>query len=148
LKKLELKKVQTDKSLGGNARISVHYCGLNLADIFACLGLYSATPEGDFTPGLEFSGIIQDIDETTSAWKIGDRVCGLTRFGGYSETIDIDPWDLIRVPEQWSLAEGASFPVQAITAWYGLIRLGNLQQGHVCLIHSAAGGVGLHAMQI
>ena len=46
--------------------VKVAYCGLNFADIFACLGLYSATPKGLFTPGLEFSGTVLKIHENSS----------------------------------------------------------------------------------
>jgi NADPH:quinone reductase-like Zn-dependent oxidoreductase len=45
----------------GCASVSVTHCGLNLADVFAALGLYSATPEGEFTPGLEFAGVVAEI---------------------------------------------------------------------------------------
>lgn len=127
--------------------IEVHYCGLNFADVFACLGLYSATPDGPFTPGLEFSGIIRK-PARNSAYKTGDKVSGLIRFGGYSEMVSLPDDYLIPLQKNWSLADSAAFPVQALTAWYGLKDLGRIQDGETVLIHSAAGGVGIHALQI
>ncbi len=94
----------------GHVLVQVHSCGLNFADVFAVQGLYSATPTGTFTPGLEFAGVVvalpasststcsttsttaagrgrkRKFEETApsaagSALKVGDRVMGVTRFG-------------------------------------------------------------------
>ena len=136
----------------GHARVAIKAIGLNFADIFACLGLYSATPKGSFIPGLEFSGIVESItpggDHSTSAQKIqvGDSVMGLTRFGGYVTAINTPLMFLRRVRPGWSLTEAAALPVQALTAWYGLIRLGALERDDAVLLQSAAGGVGLNAL--
>ena len=54
----------------------------------------------------------------------------------------------MRLPEDWTAAEGAALPVQALTAWYALVRLGALEPSHVVLVHSGAGGVGLQALAI
>lgn len=130
------------------ARVAVHAVGLNFADIFALTGLYSATPQGAFTPGLEFSGVVLECGSGCSQWQPGDRVMGVTRFGGYSTLIDSDPAYLWPLPEGWDFAAGAAYPVQTLTAWYALGSLGNLQPKQRVLIHSAAGGVGLQAMQL
>ena len=50
--------------------------GLNFADIFACQGLYSATPKGSFIPGLEFAGLVREVSDGSS-FSVGDRVVGL-----------------------------------------------------------------------
>ncbi len=134
----------------GEARVAVKAIGLNFADVFACLGLYSATPAGAFVPGLELAGVVEAVGPATSppAPKPGDRVIGLTRFGAYATTVNLDIRYLLPVPAEWSLAEAAAFPVQALTAWYGLIELGDLATGDCVLVHSAAGGVGLNALEI
>jgi len=136
----------------GQLRIGVHAVGLNFADIFALTGLYSATPQGAFTPGLEFSGTVIDAGAhnkaTDSLFKVGDRVMGVTRFGGYCSVIDSEPDYLMPLPHHWDFAQGAAFPAQTLTAWYALTTLGNLQPDHNALIHSAAGGVGLQAMKL
>jgi len=130
-------------------KIKVKAIGLNFADIFAIQGLYSATPKGSFIPGLEFSGEIIEAHSTiTDNYKVGDRVMGVTRFGAYTNEININISHLWKLPDEWSCKEGAAFPVQAFTAWYGLIKLGNLQSKQTVLVHSAAGGVGYWALEI
>lgn len=152
LNRLKLKDVPLPDPVEGEARVKVDYCGLNLADVFAVLGLYSATPKGAFTPGLEYSGIIEEIPEKKgTGFKKGDRVMGLTRFGGYCTHINADIRYLRKVPSEWSQSQAASFPVQALTAYYGLENLGaisTLDEGSTVFIHSGAGGVGLHALQV
>ena len=173
----------------GEARVAVKAIGLNFADIFACLGLYSATPKGPFVPGLEFAGVIEAMgppapgpgarsldhgggrstmaaneaafghdaartggDGTRAtpagALRTSTRVVGLTRFGGYATTLNADVRFLRPLRDAWSFEEGAAFPVQALTAWYGLVRLARVDRADVVLVHSAAGGVGLNALQI
>jgi alcohol dehydrogenase len=126
-------------------QIRVKAIGLNFADVFAILGLYSATPEGSFIPGLEYSGEIIAKGSEVVDLEIGDRVMGVTRFGAYTSHINIDEDYASKIPENWTFEEGASFLVQALTAYYGLFHLGNLKKGDTVLIHSAAGGVGLLA---
>ena len=133
----------------GKIRVSVKSVGLNFADIFALTGLYSATPKGSFIPGLEFSGVITDVlDSVGHNYKVGDKVMGVTRFGGYASIIDIEPEYLTPLPMGWTFQQGAAYLVQTLTAFYGLTDLGNIKQGHDVLIHSAAGGVGLQAMKL
>jgi alcohol dehydrogenase len=133
----------------GQARVAVKAVGLNFADIFACLGLYSATPRGSFIPGLEFAGIVEDVNPGAGAsFRPGDRVAGLTRFGAYATAINADVAYLRPIRAGWSFEEAAAFPAQALTAWYGLIRLGAVERGDVVLVQSAAGGVGLNALAI
>ena len=132
----------------GMVRIRVDAVGLNFADIFALTGLYSATPEGAFTPGLEFAGQVIETTPDNPRFQVGAKVMGVTRFGGYTSQIDSDPDYLMPLPENWTTAHGAAFPVQTLTAWYALTRLGAVKPGHRVLVHSAAGGVGLQAMKL
>ncbi len=128
--------------------ISVKAIGLNFADIFAIWGLYAATPEGIFTPGLEYSGVVAKIGSEVIGLNEGDRVMGVTRFGAYTTHLNIDHRYVVPLPEDWDFAEGAAFLVQVLTAYYALINLGNLQEGQTVLIHSGGGGVGLMANRI
>ena len=142
----------------GEARVAVKAIGLNFADVFACLGLYSATPAGPFVPGLELAGVVEALGPPVSPSEAGgerphgirpgDRVIGLTRFGAYATAVNLDVRYLWPIPPAWGFAEGAAFPVQALTAWYGLMELGAVEAGEVVLLHSAAGGVGLNALAI
>lgn len=132
----------------GRVRVDVRAVGLNFADIFALTGLYSATPQGAFIPGLEFAGTVLDASEPSGGFSPGDRVMGVTRFGGYSTVVDSEPDYLIPLPDDWNFAQGAAWPAQTLTAWYALKHLGAVQPGQRILIHSAAGGVGLQAMKL
>ncbi|MCZ8132542.1 MAG: zinc-binding dehydrogenase [Steroidobacteraceae bacterium] len=136
----------------GEARVRVHAVGLNFADAFACLGLYSATPEGSFVPGLECAGVVEAVGPAPAGQPPrlapGDRVVVLTRFGGYATALNVDARYLHPIPPGWDYAHAAAWPVQGLTAWYGLVRLGAVREGHVVLVQSAAGGVGLQALAI
>jgi NADPH:quinone reductase-like Zn-dependent oxidoreductase len=78
----------------------------------------------------------------------GTRVMGGCRFGAYSERVAALPRNLIRLPDDWSFAEGAAVPVAYLTAYAGLVRYGALRAGERVLIHAAAGGVGIAATQV
>lgn len=148
LHKLQLVEERIPAPQAHEVRIEVKAVGLNFADIFAIFGLYSATPEGSFVPGLEYAGIVSAVGEAVSGYQLGDRVMGVTRFGGYCDQLNIDPQYLVPLPESWDFAEGAAFLVQVLTAYYALHPLGALKPGQTVLIHSAAGGVGLLANRI
>jgi NADPH:quinone reductase-like Zn-dependent oxidoreductase len=103
--------------------ISTRAIGLNFADIFCILGLYSAANQvrgnAAFCPGLEYSGVI--VDDPTGTFSPGQRVLGFTRFGGYSDFVQVPPYFLYPMPDHWSFVQGAGFLVQALTAWHGLV---------------------------
>lgn len=132
----------------GEVRLRVAAIGLNFADAFACQGLYSATPEGSFIPGLECAGAVDAVGEGVTDWRVGDAALALTRFGGYATALNVDARYLHAVPRGWTIEQAAAWPVQALTAWYGLVQLGNVRRGSVVLVQSAAGGVGLQALAI
>merc|ERR1719172_45770 len=134
----------------GALRVRVMAVGLNFADVFAGLGLYSATPKGDFVPGLEFSGVVEEVGEeggtpgdgaegaslfatdearavaidAARGIPVGTRVMGVLRFGAYASRVDVAAHQVRRVPLGWSFAEGAGFLVQGLTVYYGLVSLG------------------------
>ena len=145
-----LKIVEESLSEPGPSEITVEVrsIGLNFADLFAIWGLYSATPEGEFIPGLEYSGIVIAKGEKVDSLDIGSRVMGVIRFGAYTTHLNIDARYVVALPDGWDFPTGAGFLVQVLTAYYGLINLGNLQNDQTVLIHSGAGGVGLLANKI
>jgi len=155
LDRLELREEVCPPLAPGEARVRVHAVGLNFADVFALQGLYSATPDGPFTPGLEFAGTVEEIRPPEgrrtgkrTLFRAGDRVMGLTRFGGYSERVQVQSAYLKALPKNWDFAEGAALLAQGLTAWYALSDLGACRPGHTVLVHSAAGGVGLLALDM
>ena len=145
----------------GLVKIATKAVGLNFADVFTVHGLYSAANQirngENFIPGLEFSGVVMEDSSDDGNFNKNDRVLGFTRFGAYSDIVKVPPVFLKRLPDSWSFAEGASFIVQALTAWHGLVEIGRMprianksteQKPYVVLVHSASGGVGLWASEI
>lgn len=140
----------------GEARVRVDAIGLNFADVFACLGLYSATPKEPFIPGLEFAGAIDEMGPPPaergphghSDLRAGSSVFGLARFGAYATALNAPVHLLAPVPPGWTMAQAAAFPAQGLTAWYGLVEQARVERGEVVLVNSAAGGVGLFALAI
>jgi len=128
--------------------IEVKAIGLNFADVFTIMGLYKAAPKTDFIPGLEFSGIIHKKGIKVSDYEIGDKIMGVIRFGAFTNFLNIDHNYIQKLPEDWSFEEGAGFLVQALTAYYAIVHLGNVSQNQTVLIHSAAGGVGIYVNRI
>lgn len=148
LNNLKLIETELPDPGAGEVTVAVSAIGLNFADIFAMFGLYSATPKGQFTPGLEYAGTVTKTGTGVTAVKVGDRVMGVTNFGAYTTHLNIEQEYVIPIPEDWSDEEGAAYLVQVLTAYYGLIHLGRLEKGENVLIHSAAGGVGILANRI
>lgn len=132
----------------GFVTVRVAAVGLNFADVFSNLGLYSATPDGAFTPGLEFAGVIEAVGPSVDDWTVGQQVMGLIRFGAYATYLNVAARYLWPLPEGWSMAEGAGHLVTSLTAWYALHDLGALQPGQLVLVQSAAGGVGLAMLRL
>ncbi len=132
----------------GEVQVAIKAIGLNFADLFTVWGMYKAAPSKDFIPGLEYCGVVSKVGPGANYLREGDRVMGITRFGAYVDTLNIDARYVVKIREEWSFTQGAAFLVQALTAYYGMVDLGRLQKGETVLIHSAAGGVGLQANRI
>lgn len=137
-----------DKPNSNEVCIEIKAIGLNFADVFTILGLYRAAPKQNLIPGLEFSGVIIAKGENVTGFELNEKVMGVVRFGAFTSHLNLDYRYIVKLPEQWTFEEGASFIVQALTAYYALIPLGNLSHHQTVLIHSAAGGVGIYANRI
>ncbi|RLD21685.1 MAG: zinc-binding dehydrogenase [Bacteroidetes bacterium] len=145
---LRIREEELEDPKAGEVQVAVKAIGLNFADLFTVWGMYKAAPSKDFIPGLEYSGVVSKVGPGANYLREGDRVMGITRFGAYVDTLNIDARYVVKLREKWSFTDGASFLVQALTAYYGMVDLGRLQKGETVLIHSAAGGVGLQANRI
>ena len=95
-----------------HVQVKVRAIGLNFADIFAILGLYSATPKERFIPGFEVAGIVEAVGagEEQSQW-LGQRVYCTTRFGGYANYINADVRYVKITPDSWTDQEACAFTV-------------------------------------
>jgi NADPH:quinone reductase-like Zn-dependent oxidoreductase len=132
----------------GQVRIDVRACGVNFADTMARVGLYDEAPPLPAVVGYEVSGTVTAVGEGVTTPQVGDRVMAGTRFGGYVDTINVTATDAIPLPDGLSFEQGAAIPVNCSTAWAALHGFGSLQSGERVLIHAAAGGVGISALQL
>lgn len=145
---LELREAPDPEPAAGEVRVRVEAAGINFADILARMGLYPDAPKLPAVVGYEVAGRVDAVGEGVDGLEVGDRVVCLTRFGGYSDTVCVPQVAARQVPEKLSAAEAASIPVNYLTAWLMLVRLGHVQPGNTVLVHACAGGVGLAAVQI
>lgn len=148
LKNLKLRDDTLPPPGPGEVQVAVKAVGLNFADVFAIWGLYKAAPKTEFTPGLEYAGVVEAVGTGVAHLRPGDRVMGVTRFGGYASGLNIDARYVVPLPDGWDFNTGAAYLVQTLTAYYGMVELGNLLPGQTVLIHSVAGGVGLQGLKI
>lgn len=132
----------------GEARVRLEACGINFPDTLIIAGKYQHRPELPFIPGVESAGVITELGPGCGAWRAGDRVITRQRTGGYAEEIVRPAQDLLRLPLGFSFAEGASFTVAALTAYHALVQRAALAAGETLLVHGAAGGVGLAAVEL
>jgi len=132
----------------GEVRVATRACGLNFADVFARMGLYEAAPPPPFAPGFEAAGDVDAVGPGVVGFAPGDRVVACTRFGGYATRVWAPERLVLRIPEGVSFEEAAGFPAVYATAHHALVRLGHVEAGWIVLVHAAAGGVGMAAMQL
>jgi NADPH:quinone reductase-like Zn-dependent oxidoreductase len=132
----------------GRVRVAVRAAGVNFADTLARVGLYDDAPKPPCVVGYEVAGTIEAVGEGVDAGRVGQRVMAGSRFGGYAELVDVGAADAIALPEGLSFEQGAAIPVAYATAWAALHGYGSLRSGERVLVHAAAGGVGIAALQL
>ncbi|MFI8932074.1 SDR family NAD(P)-dependent oxidoreductase, partial [Streptomyces sp. NPDC053474] len=127
----------------GEVRVEVRAAGVNFRDALIALGMYP----GDAVMGTEGAGVVVEVGSEVSGLAVGDRVLGLID-GGFGPLAVADERMVARIPEGWSFAQAASIPTVFLTAYYALRDLADLQEGQSLLVHAAAGGVGMAAVQL
>ncbi|WP_239157704.1 type I polyketide synthase [Streptomyces sp. SID13726] len=127
----------------GQVRIAVRACGVNFRDLLITLGMYP----GQALLGSEGAGRIVEVGPGVTDLTVGDRVTGML-FGGFGPLAVTDALKVTRVPDSWTWEKAATVPVAFTTAWYALVDLAALAPGEKVLVHAAAGGVGMAAVQI
>jgi NADPH:quinone reductase-like Zn-dependent oxidoreductase len=132
----------------GQVRIAVRAAGVNFADHLARVGLYPDAPKPPAVVGYEVAGTVEAVGDGVDAGRVGERVFAGTRFGGYAEIVNVQAADAVPLPDELSFEQGAAIPVNYSTAWAGLHGYGSLRPGERVLIHAAAGGVGIAAIQL
>ncbi|WP_328348261.1 SDR family NAD(P)-dependent oxidoreductase [Micromonospora sp. NBC_00421] len=134
-----------DVPLGpGEVRVRVRAAGLNFRDVLNARGLYPGDPG---PPGGEAAGVVTEVGAAVTDLRPGDRVLGVF-LGCFGPVAVTDRRLLAPMPDGWTFAQAASVPVVFLTAYRGLVDLAGLRAGESVLVHAAAGGVGMAAVQI
>src|SRR5262245_18186224 len=131
----------------GEALIRVRAAGVNFADVSPRLGFYPDAPPFPCVVGYEVAGVVEQAP-ADSGLAPGQRPVALTRFGGYAVAVAVPAGQVFTLTDALSFEQGAAIPVNYLTAVLMLRRFGNVQAGERVLVHAAAGGVGMAAIQL
>lgn len=126
--------------------VKIEAAGINYIDTYQRSGLYQI--ELPATLGLEAAGTVEAIGSEVSLFAVGDRVAYTSVPGAYAEYAAVPEAKLVAIPEGVSFNEGAAAMLQGCTAHYLSQSTYPIQNGDSCLIHAAAGGVGLILIQM
>jgi NADPH:quinone reductase-like Zn-dependent oxidoreductase len=145
---LQVREAPDPQPLQGQVRVRVRAAGINFADLMARLGLYPDAPKIPCVVGYEVSGTIDAVGAGVEDLRVGERVLAMPKFGGYTDCLVVPATQVLRMPEKMSFEQGAALPVVYITAYNMMLFTGTLRPRSTVLVHSAAGGVGIAAVQI
>jgi synaptic vesicle membrane protein VAT-1 len=145
---LEVRELPDPHAAAGEVRIRVRASGINFADVMARMGLYPDAPKLPCVVGYEVAGTVDEVGESTGEIAAGASVLALTRFGGYADTVVVPASQVVPLPAGMSFDEGAALPVNYLTAILMLEIFAHVRSGERVLVHGAAGGVGLAAIQL
>jgi acyl transferase domain-containing protein/NADPH:quinone reductase-like Zn-dependent oxidoreductase len=125
----------------GEVRLGLRSSGVNFHDVLTALGHPS-----DYDVGVEGSGVVLEVADDVLEFAPGDRVMG--QFFGTGPIVVVDHRRIARIPSGWSYGQAAAVPVVFLTAYYVLARAARVSAGERVLVHAAAGGVGMAAVQL
>lgn len=149
---LQVREAKDPEPGPGEVRIRVRAAGINFADLMARVGLYPDAPPIPCVVGYEVSGTVDAVgpakDGEAQTLAEGDRVFGMPRFGGYTDTLVLSARQAFKMPQAMTFEEAAALPVVYLTAYHMMMFTGRVRRKSSVLIHSAAGGVGLAAIQL
>ncbi|WP_026423785.1 NAD(P)H-quinone oxidoreductase [Actinokineospora inagensis] len=132
----------------GEVVLRVAAAAVNRADLLQRRGFYPPPAGASEVPGLECSGVVAEVGEGVTGWRIGDEVCALLAGGGYAERVAVPAGQLLPKPSEVDLVTAAGLPEVACTVWSNVVQTGRLTAGETLLVHGGAGGIGTHAIQV
>jgi NADPH:quinone reductase len=143
---MKLEEVPEPKVGPGQVVVKLEAAGLNYIDVYFRTGTYKAPLP--LTPGLEGAGIVTQVGDGVKDLKVGDRVAYTGIPGSYAQ-MNVCPADrLVKLPDKLSFRDGAASMLQGMTAHYLTRSTYPLKSGDTCLVHAAAGGMGLLLTQM
>ncbi len=132
----------------GEIKVKVASAGLNFADTLMIAGQYQQKPELPFTPGLELAGRVLEVGPGETRIKVGDPVMAAVDHGGFAEQAMVRAADAVPIPSGMDPVVAGGFVIAYGTSYGALVWKARLQEGELLLVHGAAGGVGLTAVEI
>jgi len=144
---LEVRDHPPPPMIDGGVRIRVAAAGLNFADALISAGQYQEKPPLPFVPGFEVAGTVIEVAPDVVTVAVGDRVMAMPGTGGFAEEVVAPEGAVWPLADGMDMATGAAFPIAYGTSHFGLFDRGRLCPGEVVLVHGAAGGVGLTAVE-
>lgn len=132
----------------GEVRIALQACAVNFTDILMIQGKYQHKPELPFIPGTEAAGDIVEVGDGVTGLRIGDAVGVGTPCGGFAESIVVPTTAVRPIPTGFDYVEAAAFTSAYLTAYVALVRRAAVKEGETVLVHGAAGGMGLAAVEV
>ena len=147
-KDMQLVELPDPEPRRGQVVIDVRAIGCNFFDILMAQGKYQVRPPLPFSPGGEIAGVVRSVGQDVDSVKPGDRVFAMLGWGGFASVATAPAAGVARMPDSMSFEHGAAFGIVYQTSYFGLVYRAALQAGETLLVHAAAGGVGLAAVQI
>ncbi len=145
---LTLSEIETPAPGPGELRIAVRAAGLNFADTLMIAGKYQEKPPFPFAPGLEAAGVVEALGPGVEGPAPGTRVLALCDRGAYAEHLVARVGDVFPIPPAMDFVTAAGFPITYGTAHGALTWRADMKAGETLLVHGAAGGVGLAAVEV
>src|SRR5262245_31719383 len=145
---LELADVPEPIARPGDVVVSVTAVGLNFYDTLIIAGRYQKKPPFPFSPGGEFTGVIESVGEGVTGFAPGDRVIGYITYGAARERIAVSAEKLVKLTADLDLVRAAGLTIIYGTAYHGLIERAQIKRGEILAVLGAAGGVGLAAVEL
>ncbi|MDA7709596.1 NADPH:quinone oxidoreductase family protein [Gammaproteobacteria bacterium] len=146
--KLQINEVSDPEITAEHVIIDVKSASVNFPDVLMIQGLYQFQPPLPFTPGGESAGVVSEVGEGVTDYKVGDKVFAATGFGGISEKILAHQSMLRAIPKEMDYEIAAALSVTYGTSIYALKQRANIQPGETLLVLGASGGVGLATVQL
>ena len=146
--KLEINEVESPSAIPGNVVIDVKSGSINFPDVLMIQGLYQYQPPLPFTPGGESAGIISEIGEGVTKFKVGDKVFAMTGTGAFAEKILAHEGSCTIIPDSMDFDSAAALSMTYGTSLYALKQRANIQPGETLLVLGASGGVGIAAIEL
>jgi NADPH:quinone reductase len=138
----------TPRPSSGEVLVRVAAAGVNRPDVLQRQGSYPPPPGASPILGLDIAGVVTEVGDRVTRWRVGDRVCGLVAGGGYAEWCVAPADQCLPVPNGFSMVEAAALPETFFTVWTNLFRRGHLTPGEVVLVHGGSSGIGTTAIQL